>query len=216
MDFLKALFEGKDALSWDEFSAAVEAKGYKLADLASGKYVAKKKFDDELASKDSMIEDLNSQITKRDTDLEALKVQLENGTQDSNAKVADLTTQLSKLQSDYESSKAEYETKLSRQAYEFAVNEYTNGLKFTSEAAKRDFRGQMLSADLKIKDKQLIGADDFKAAYAKDNADAFPVENPEPDPAPAPEGPKPMFVQPTPAASQPKANPFVEAFNFAP
>lgn len=214
MDFLKALFEGKEALSWDEFSEAVEAKGYKLADLASGKYVAKKKFDDELASKDTMIEDLNSQITKRDTDLESLKAQLESGAQDNDAKVTDLTDQLTKLQGEYENTKAEYENKLNKQAYTFAVNEYANGLKFTSKAAARDFKEQILSADLKIKDGQLLGADDFKEAYGKENEDAFLVEQ-EPDPTPqAPETPKPMFIQPTPQAPQPKANPFVEAFNF--
>ena len=38
MEFLKALFEN-GALTWEQFSEAVNAKGYKVADLSTGNYV---------------------------------------------------------------------------------------------------------------------------------------------------------------------------------
>ena len=44
MDFLKELF-GDKALTYDDFSKAVEAKKIKLADLSGGAYVSKEKLD---------------------------------------------------------------------------------------------------------------------------------------------------------------------------
>lgn len=48
MEFLKELFT--DGITYDEFIKKVEEKGYKLADLSKGDYVAKKKYDDDLTS----------------------------------------------------------------------------------------------------------------------------------------------------------------------
>ena len=75
---LKKLFES-GALTYEQFSAAVSNAGYKLADLSTGNYVSKKKYEDELQAKDATIEDLNNQITTRDTDITNLKTQLEDG-----------------------------------------------------------------------------------------------------------------------------------------
>lgn len=49
MDFLKDLF-GNEGLSYEDFEKKVNEKGYKIADLSSGKYVDKKKYDDDIAS----------------------------------------------------------------------------------------------------------------------------------------------------------------------
>lgn len=212
MDFLKALFES-GAITWEQFSAGVTAKGFKLADLSKGDYVDKNKYEDAVSSRDTRITELSNQITTRDTDIANLKKNLEDGTKDSSAKVADLTNQLAKLQGDYTSAKADYEAKLNKQAYEFAVKEYAGSKKFTSNAAKRDFINEMISANLKIKDNALVGVDEFVEKYSKENADAFVVENPVPEPKP---DPKPTFIQPTPTTPSPAGedNPFTKAFNF--
>lgn len=209
MDFLKELF-GEESLSFEQFSKAVGDKGYKLADLSTGNYVAKKKFEDEIASRESIIGDLNEQLSTRDTDLENLKTQLENGNLDNKTKVSELTSQLEKLQGDYETSKSNYETKLNKQAYEFAVREFANSKQFSSNAAKRDFINEMLSANLTMKDKSILGAEDFVTAYSSENEDAFVVDT---QPEAAPEPSKPSFVQPTPPTPNQDTNPF--NFNFS-
>lgn len=214
MDFLKALFEA-GAITWEQFSAACTEKGFKLADLATGNYVAKKKFDDEVAGKDAMIEALQGQIKTRDADIVTLRKSLEDGSKDNETKIADLTQQLTTLQGDYKTQKNDYETKLNKQAYEFAVKEFVGGLEFTSGAAKRDFTSQLLSAGLKMEGGSIMGATDFVEKYKGENADAFVVKA-EPQPAPQQqEGPKPFFVQPTQPQQQQNENPFDSMFNFA-
>ena len=208
MDFLKELF-GEEALTWEQFSEAVTSKGFKVADLSKGNYVSKKKFDDEIKTRDTTISELNSTISVRDNDIEDLKQKLETGGQDNETKVKELLTQISTLQSQYESDKSELETKLSKQAYEFAVRDFANSQKFTSTAAKRDFEREMISAELTMKDNSIIGANDFVTSYKEKNADAFVTADPEPTPEP-----KPTFIQPTPPTPQPSDNPFDALFNF--
>ena len=208
MDFLKELF-GEEALTWEQFSEAVTSKGFKVADLSKGNYVSKKKFDDEIKTRDTTISELNSTISVRDNDIEDLKQKLETGGQDNETKVKELLTQISTLQGQYESDKSELETKLSKQAYEFAVRDFANSQKFTSTAAKRDFEREMISAELTMKDNSIIGANDFVTSYKEKNADAFVTADPEPTPEP-----KPTFIQPTPPTPQPSDNPFDALFNF--
>ena len=100
------------------------------------------------------------------------------------------------FQSKYDADVKAYKDQLKRQAYDFAVKEYANSLEFSSQAAKRDFVGQLKSAELKMDGDKILGADDFKLKYAEENAEAFAVKA-EPAPAPEPEAPKPIFVQPT-------------------
>ena len=208
MDFLKELF-GEEALTWEQFSEAVTSKGFKVADLSKGNYVSKKKFDDEIKTRDTTISELNSTISVRDNDIEDLKQKLETGGQNNETKVKELLTQISTLQGQYESDKSELETKLSKQAYEFAVRDFANSQKFTSTAAKRDFEREMISAELTMKDNSIIGANDFVTSYKEKNADAFVTADPEPTPEP-----KPTFIQPTPPTPQPSDNPFDALFNF--
>lgn len=208
MDFLKELF-GEEALTWEQFSEAVTSKGFKVADLSKGNYVSKKKFDDEIKTRDTTISELNSTISVRDNDIEDLKQKLETGGQDSETKISELLSQITTLQGQYKTDMTELETKLSKQAYEFAVRDFANGQKFTSTAAKRDFEREMISADLKMKDNSIIGANDFVNSYKEKNADAFVTADPEPTPEP-----KPTFIQPTPPTPQSSDNPFDAVFNF--
>ena len=130
MDFLEALFES-GAITWEQFKAGVEKAGYKIADLSTGNYVAKKKYEDELKAKDDTISELNTQISTRDNDLAAIKNDLEkakNSGADSQTTIDTLNTQLSALQGEYDKAKSDYEAKLAGQQYEFAVTEFANGL----------------------------------------------------------------------------------------
>lgn len=213
MDFLKSLFEN-GAIDWDTFSAGVTEKGYKLADLATGKYVDKRKFETEVKKGET----LQEQLTARDTDIANLKTQLESKDTDTETKVADLTSQITKLQGDYANAQKDFEKRLSAQSYDFAVREYANSKQFTSSAAKRDFINEMLSENLKMKDKMIIGADDFMKLYTEQNPDAIKVEQPKPEPQQQPEVQqqgKPFFVQPTTPQADVKDNVFANAFHFA-
>jgi hypothetical protein len=212
MEFLKELF-GEEALTYEQLLAKVNEKGLKVADLSTGKYVDKKKYEDEVSTKDTSIKDLQEQIKTRDKDLKALQSQLSDGNKDNETKISELTAQVTKLQGDYKNATSEYEKKLSAQAYNFAVREYAGGRKFTSEAAKRDFINEMISANLQMKDNALVGADIFEASYKANNADAFVVEE---EKKPEDEK-KPIIIKPSaPTGAKQDENPFLSAFGFQP
>ena len=213
---IKELFDKAEdgVLSYEQFEAQAKAGNAKFADLNEGNYVSKGKYTNDLAAKDDQIKSLNETITTRDTDLTELKTKLEAAGADT-SKLAELTSQLESLQGKYTEDTKKYEAKLSQQAYEFAVREFANSKKFTSEAAKRDFTRQMIAENLKLKDNKIVGADDFVTAYTESNKEAFMVDKP--DDGDNPEAtPLPQFVgstsggNPTPAES----NAFTEAFHF--
>lgn len=204
MEFLKGLFEN-GALDWDTFSKVVGEKGYKIADLSQGGYVSKNKYDDDLNAKTNQINDLTGQINQRNTDLQALQEKMNNAEGDT-AKINELTSQIAKLQDDYSKSEDKYKKQIAKQQYEFAVKEFANTQKFSSNAAKRDFIHNMNEKGLNFENGKLVGANDYLEEYKKENADSFvPEEN----------TPKPQFTNTT--TNQPtneKTNPFLRAMHF--
>lgn len=190
MDFLKDLFAKAEngALTYDQFAEGVKTAGYKLADLSKGEYVAKKKYEDDLSGKDSIIADLNATIGTRDTDLKSLQEKLDKAGTDS-AMIENLSGELTKMRSEYDAAKKEYTDKLNKQAYEFAVKEFAGEQSFSSNAAKRDFINSMIAKSLPMENGNIMGAKDYMAEYAKENSDAF-VKKAEP----APEGNEPTLI----------------------
>lgn len=199
-------------LTLEQFNQIAKDGNAKFTDLSEGNYVSKAKYDDDIKSKVNTIEDLNRTITQRDTDLEGLKGQLASAGTDAN-KLSELQANLTSLQGKYDEDIKAYQAKMENQRYEFAVKEFANSKKFTSNAAKRDFTNAMIGAKLNYDaDKQrIMGADDFVKSYTEDNADAFLVEK-EPEPKPA-ETPKPHFAQPT-TPTQPQENKGLFNFHF--
>lgn len=195
---IKELFEKAEngTLTYEQFQAAAKEGKAKFVDLSNGGYVDKKKYEDDLKVKNTQIEDLNSTITSRDTDLAGLKKQLEEAGTDAN-KLSELNTNLSDLQSRYDNDIKSYQEKLDKQAYEFAVKEFANTKNFTSQAAKRDFINTMINEGLQMEGERILGGEDFVTSYSENNADAFVVEK-DPEPTPTPKNPVPEFVAPTP------------------
>lgn len=194
---LKELFDKAEngVLSYDQFVAAATAAKAKFVDLSEGGYVDKQKYINDLQARDTRITTLDDTIKAREGDLVTLKKQLETAGTDA-TKLTDLNNQFTDLQKKYDKDTKAYEKQLKDQAYKFAVTEFANGQKFTSQAARRDFINSMLAKNLQVENDVIVGASDFMTAYAKDNADAFIVEsNNEGDPAPTP--PKPHFAGPT-------------------
>ena len=207
---IKELF-GEGSLSYDEFEKAMKEKGAKFVDLSEGNYVSKDKFDNEVASKDGQITQLNDTIKARDKDLKDLKSQLKEAGTDA-SKLTELETQLGNLQTQYKQDTENYKSQLSKQAYEFAVKDFANGKKFSSNAAKRDFVSSMIAKGLQMEGDKILGADDFVTAYSTENADAFIVEQPK---SAEPEPPKPTFTQPVhPDTNKPKPEGDPFGFNF--
>lgn len=209
MDFIKKLFEGTEGLTYEEFTQKANEAGIKFANLSDGKYVSKSKYDSDLANKDGQIKDLNDTIASRDSDLADIQSQLEKAGADE-TKLTKLSSDLESLQKRYDDEVKSYQGKLEKQAYEFAVKEFANGKQFTSNAAKRDFVNSMVAKELKMEDGKILGAEDFVTSYSTDNADAFVVDTPEPEPA-EPKAPKPEFVNPTGSADPTDLG---EHFNF--
>lgn len=185
--FDKATSENK-SLTLEEFEALAKDAKAKFTDLSEGRYVDKQKYEDDLAKKETEIATLNDTITTRNADLDALKTQLQSAGSDA-GKLEELTNNLTALKAKYDADTAALSTKLSAQAYEFAVRDFAGKQKFSSEAARRDFTRSMIDKHLPMEGDMIMGAEDYMKAYAKQNADAFT----KPEPAKN----DPQFVAPT-------------------
>lgn len=197
-------------LTYDQFKELAKANNAKFTDLSEGKYVDKQKYDDDIKAKDTQIETLNGTITTRDTDLASLQEKLNNAGTDS-TKLAQLSADFTTLQGKYEADIKDYEARMKRQSYEFAVKEFANTKNFTSQAAKRDFVNSMIAKNLQMDGTKILGDEDFATSYLAENSDAFVVES-DPTPAPTPQPSVPTFVQPTPGPSPEPESGF--HFNF--
>ena len=210
---IKELFDKAEngTLNWEQFNKAIQENGAKFIDLSEGNYVSKQKYTDELSQRDTRISDLSTTISARDADLANLQKTL-NDAGDLTA-LKNASADLDKLQKKYDKETKEYQAQLQKQAYEFAVKEFANSKKFSSNAAKRDFVGSMLAKNLTVENGTIIGAEDFVSMYTKDNADAFIVEEQDT------KEPKPTFVAPTDKKEQQGEDPtggFASAFHFTP
>lgn len=211
---IKEIFDKAESgtLTLEQFEAIAKEGNAKLVDLNEGGYVSKNKYEAELEAKSKEIETLNGTISTRDTDLTSLKEQLEAAGADA-SKLTELTAQFTELQNKYDSDSKAYKKQLAQQEYEFAVKEFANSKKFTSQAAKRDFVQAMINNGLKMDKGKIIGAEDFTTNYKTDNADAFVAEEKAPE-VPATEG-KPQFVGATPGVPTTKPTSLSEMMKMA-
>lgn len=195
---IKEAFEKSEngTLTHEQFAELT--KDSKFADLSTGEYVSKHKFDDEIASKDKQINTLNETVVTRNADLEAIQKKLAEAGADKTA-LEQLTGDLSALQNKYTTDMESYKAQLQSQAYEFAVKEFAATKQFTSKAAKRDFVQAMIAKNLQMQDGTIMGAEDFVKLYSTDNDDAFVVET-----ATQTGNNKPKFVTSTTEGNEPK------------
>ena len=115
-------------------------------------------------------------IKKRDDDLATLKKQLEDAGTDK-ATIETLTKNLSDLQNTYDNDKTAWKKQLDDTRYEYAVKEKVEGLKFSSNSAKKAFMSELKEKPLQMRDGVLTGFDDFVNAYRESDADAFIEED---------------------------------------
>lgn len=201
---VKELFDkAKDGvLTYQQFEALAKEANAKFTDLNEGNYVSKHKYEDDLSAKIKEIELLNETVGSRDVDLADLQAQLKEAGE-GYIKLDELQAALTDLQGKYDEDMKTSKQQLHQQAYEFAVTRFADKQDFTSAAAKREFIRSMLDADLKLdKNGNILGREDFTAAYREENADSFAVKAPEAPqvmtPAPQSVKPQPQFVSSTP------------------
>lgn len=197
---LKKVFETVEngTLTWEQFEEIAKKNNAKFVDLSDGGYVSSHKYEDDIAAKTKEIETLNGTITTRDTDLAELKKQLEAAGVDA-TKLQEATEGLAALQAKYDGDMKSYKEQLKKQAYEFAVKEFTSNQKFTSKAAKEYFEKALIAKELKMDKDKILGADDFLTAYKAEDPSAF-VTEPETPPDGGQGGDDentPHFVHPT-------------------
>jgi predicted RNase H-like nuclease (RuvC/YqgF family) len=208
MEFLKVLFNN-GALSFADFVKACQDAKINLVDLSKGDYISKNKYNDEIQANKTTIEQLQQTIKDRDKDIKDIKKRLGEASTDAD-KLTKLQADLDSLQTKYTTDTQAFETRLSKQAYEFAVKEFAGTQKFTSKAAKREFINSMIAEGLKMKGDTIIGADDFVKSYATENEDSFVKEEKNPEP----KNPTPKFADATGNQEPPKPN-NPNQFNFS-
>ncbi|MBP5710556.1 MAG: phage scaffolding protein [Bacteroidales bacterium] len=176
---MKELFTAAEngSLTYEQFEAACKNKGIKAVNLADGNYVSKRKYEDDLKAKDTAIDTLKGNLQARDADISKLQDDLKKNNGDAQ-KAIDLEKQIGEWQTKYKTETDNLNAQLKKQAKEFAVRDFVGTKKFTSNAAKRDFTNYMLAKDPEVQDGKIIGGEDYLAAYTKENADAFVVEQP--------------------------------------
>ena len=192
MEFLKALF-GDEALTYDQLAAKVAEGKLNVVNIADGSYVSRNKFDDTVNGLKSQVTDLQGQIAQRDTDLAGLNEQLTAAQADA-GQLAEAQKQLSALQSKYDKDSKAWEAKNAQQAYEYAVRNKANELKFTSAAAKKDFIREAIAQGFKQDGDTLMGYTDFVQKYQENDPGAFVADKPPKDPDP--NDPAPTIVLP--------------------
>lgn len=75
-----------------------------------------------------------------------------------------------------EKAETEYKEKIASRDYSDAVSKVVEGLKFSSNAAKKAFVAELEADPLKMKDGKLLGFDDYVKAYQESDASAFVTE----------------------------------------
>lgn len=124
------------------------------------------------ADRDTYKNKYDTDIAARDEDLATLKSQLEEAGQ-SKEKLATLQQTLADTQSKYETEKADWEKQLADQQYDFAVTEATRDIQFSSKAARKVFMDELKANPLQMKDKAILGFNDYVDAYREANPDSF-------------------------------------------
>lgn len=197
VDFLKGLGLEDDVIS------KIQAE--------SGKDVteAKTKLQTQIDTLTQQNTDLQGQVTQRDTDLTELNTKLTNAGQ-SATKLTQVQTDLTNLQTKYNTEKTDWESKLAKQNYEFLVKEAVSGMKFTSNAAKKEFINGLVEKKLPVENDKLLGIDDYVASQKEADPGIFAVETP-PD---NPNNSKPNFVPPTNLTNPPAPTDDESKFGF--
>lgn len=202
-DFLKKLFgtlkEGEEpkAMTYEELEAAIDADGnIKIADLSSGGYVSKEKYNakvTELSGVKQQLTDANTEIQSyKDMDIEGIKKSAKEWEDKYNADTKAL------------------EDKLTAQEYSHAADMFMSKYQFTSKPAREGVMAEFNKKGFKLEDGKFLGAEDYMNSLmeSEDYKGAFKTED---KPAAKEQENKPFFVASTHSNNNPENTP---AFSF--
>lgn len=148
----------------NEYNEQHKDSPVRLANLTSGQYVDKKKYD--------------SAITERDgykTQLDTAAEQLKAFSGVDAAGIEKMKTDIKDWEAKYNADTQALKTQLEQQAHENLAREYLSGVKFSSNLAKQAAMSGMLS-ETTVKDGKLSGADVYMEKLKKENPDALVIE----------------------------------------
>ncbi|MBR4672087.1 MAG: phage scaffolding protein [Bacilli bacterium] len=123
------------------------------------------------------INGLKQELEKVKTEKEGLETQLTEANQKIES-FKEIDVDKIKAQADEWKKKYETDTKalkdsLSQKDYDYKISELTNGLKFSSNGAKKSFINDLKEKGLKLENDTLLGFDDFVKSYQETDPSAF-------------------------------------------
>lgn len=195
----RSLFEGM-GLTKEQIDQIMEENG---KDIENAKKGEQTRFETERGQLQGQINDLQGQISQRDTDLTDLNEKLIAAQADA-GKLTEAQNSLTALQNQYNADKQAWEARTAAQAYEFAVKTAAGRLKFSSAAAQRDFERGAIEKGLKMEGDKILGFDDYVIAYKTADPGAFVTESQ----PPADPKSNPTIVLPSGKPSSGSGNPF--------
>lgn len=180
-DFLKGLkieVDGKEVTLTDAIIDSIISENGKDIEATKAK-----------ADKTQEIENLKSQLSEKDKLIEEANVQIENfkgmdveGTK----KAADeWKTKFEQAAAEAKTKEEEFNKKLEEQQYDFKLNEYVNGQKFTSDFAKKAYLAELKAQEFKLDaDGNFLGANEYTEKFKAANQGVFAVEEAQKDTTP--------------------------------
>ena len=146
-----------------------------------GKNLPKEVIDKIMELNGNSINELKKENDKLKTEKEGLESQLN----DANEKIKGFSEiDVEKIKAEVDEWKEKYETdtknlkdSLTQKDYDYKINELTNGLKFSSNGAKKSFINDLKEKGLKLENNTLLGFDDFVKSYRETDPSAFIKED---------------------------------------
>lgn len=123
------------------------------------------------------INELKKENEKLKTEKEGLETQLT----EANSKIEGFKEiDVEKIKAEVDEWKEKYNTdtqklkdSLTQKDYDYKINELTNGLKFSSNGAKKSFIEDLKAKGLKLENDNLLGFDDFVKSYKETDPNTF-------------------------------------------
>lgn len=151
-------------------------QGLKVEGLENG--LPKSVIDEIMAEYGQDFKQKDEQIETLTTEKEGIKKQLEEANNQiqsfKDVNVEDLNNQIKEWENKYNQDTENLKNELSKKDYDYKLKDLTNGLKFSSNGAKRAFLEDLKEKGLEFNEEGvLVGFDDFKKSYEETDPDAF-------------------------------------------
>lgn len=126
------------------------------------------------------INELKKELEKVKTEKGGLETQLAEANQKiesfKDIDVDKIKAEIDEWKNKYEIDTQTLKDSLSQKDYDYKISELTNGLKFSSNGAKKSFMNDLKEKGLKLENDTLLGFDDFVKSYQETDPDAFMKE----------------------------------------